>query len=262
MARLAKSLEKLRSQVNSAYPKRSKLSDGWIGDAAHQAVASDHNPNRAGVVTALDLTHDPKNGFDAHTLADVLIANRHPNLEYVISNRRIAGAWTNWKWQRYTGSNPHDKHIHVSVGDGKPDGQATGNYDSTKEWALTKGGSVDNKKPVGHARANQIFKAVLLRGMTAAEFNKYHKGKTELQLFEQARTSNEHKQLVTKRANDEKQAAKVPALEKQVYTLTKTLEEANKEIDRLSKLNPSDPNSVTISKDGLWAVITNLFKKG
>lgn len=36
-----------------------------------------------------------------------------------------------------------------------------------------------------------------------------------------------------------------------------------RDYDRLkNESTPSDPNSVTISKDGLWAVITNLFKKG
>lgn len=79
------------------------------------------------------------------------------------------------------------------------------------ETVIRKGGSVDNKKPVGHARANQIFKAVLLRGMTAAEFNKYHKGKTELELFEQARTSKEHKLLEAKLANSDSGKFKVLA---------------------------------------------------
>ncbi len=133
--RAAKSLTTLLNQVNAAYPKRNKAFDGIIGDAAHAAVASDHNPNAAGVVTALDLTNHP-GYFDAHKLADTLITNRHPNLEYVISNGRIAGAWTNWEWQAYSGSNPHTKHIHVSVGDNKADGKATGNYDSTQPWVI------------------------------------------------------------------------------------------------------------------------------
>src|SRR4051794_9209283 len=63
--RLAKALETLRSQVNAAHPTRRKASDGWIGDTAHSARKSDHNPNSAGVVCALDMTHDPGT-FDAH----------------------------------------------------------------------------------------------------------------------------------------------------------------------------------------------------
>ena len=141
MARRAKSLDTLVKQVDTAYPNRSKASDGWLGDAAHQAVASDHNPNSLGVVTAQDLTHDPIHGFDAHKVADNLRTNRHPDLKYIISNRRIAGAWSNWQWQNYTGSNPHDKHIHISVGRGD-DGESTPPYDDTNLWNI-KGDTMD-----------------------------------------------------------------------------------------------------------------------
>lgn len=54
------------------------------------------------------------------------------------------------------------------------------------------GGAVNNTKPVSYYRANQISHAVLLRGMSLAEFNKYHKGKTEKALFEAFRKSKEH----------------------------------------------------------------------
>lgn len=144
--RLANSLQILLNQANVLYPGRSKLSDGTLGDAAHAAVASDHNPNRYGVVCALDLTHDPSKGFDAHAVANLLIAYRHPDLKYVISNGRIAGAWTNWNWTAYNGSNPHTKHIHVSVGVGN-DGQSVPPYDSNNVWLITggKGASAPEK---------------------------------------------------------------------------------------------------------------------
>ena len=61
--RIAKTLDVLRNEINALAPKRSKGSDGWIGDAAHQSRASDHNPwvreGGVGIVTALDITHDP-----------------------------------------------------------------------------------------------------------------------------------------------------------------------------------------------------------
>lgn len=133
--RLAKSLEVLRDQFNSTYPNRSKASDGTIGDTSHAASASDHNPNPQGVVCAMDITHDPSHGVDTYRIADNLITNRHPDLKYIISNSRIAGAWTNWNWTPYYGSNPHNHHMHVSVGVGN-DGQSRQPYDDTNKWNI------------------------------------------------------------------------------------------------------------------------------
>jgi hypothetical protein len=134
--RLAYSLDTLRSQINTKYPSRNKASDGTIGDDAHQAVASDHNPNAEGVVCALDITNSPETDFDAHLLADRLLEVRHPDLKYIISNGRIAGEWTGWQWATYSGtSDPHIQHIHVSVGVG-PDGESTQPYDDKINWNI------------------------------------------------------------------------------------------------------------------------------
>lgn len=135
--RLAHSLDTLRNQVNTAYPNRNKASDGTIGDAAHAGTASDHNPNSAGVVCAMDLTHDPAN-FDAHAFAEHIRTHRHPNLKYVISKARIAGAWSNWQWTPNSG---HFQHVHISVGLGN-DGQSRQPYDDTIKWNI-KGESMD-----------------------------------------------------------------------------------------------------------------------
>src|SRR5688572_28860463 len=130
--RLAKSLEKLRSQVNEMWPDRSKASDGTIGDTAHASRPSDHNPNAAGVVNALDITHDPKNGPDAGALADTLKASRDPRIKYIISNKRIWNPVISKDWRPYTGSNPHSKHVHISV---MPDKKL---YDDVTPWAIMK----------------------------------------------------------------------------------------------------------------------------
>lgn len=133
--RLARSLEQLRNQVNAAHPNRNKASDGAIGDTAHAASASDHNPNGAGVVCALDITHSPETGFDVHAMAENIRKNRHTDLKYIISNSRICGPWTGWQWQPYFGSNPHSKHVHFSVGRGY-DGQSQAPYDNSTDWAI------------------------------------------------------------------------------------------------------------------------------
>jgi hypothetical protein len=114
--RLARSLKILLGQVNVLAPARSKASDGSIGDVAHAGRASDHNPTRDGVVCAMDITHDPPHGCDAGVLAERLIQSRDPRIKYVIWNRHIASSLIQpWEWRVYSGQNPHQKHVHVSV---------------------------------------------------------------------------------------------------------------------------------------------------
>jgi lysozyme family protein len=129
MARKARSLETLLLQVNAAFPDRAKQSDGWIASADHlrRSPNSDHNPNQHDVVCALDLTHDPGD-FDAHLFAEYLRKNRDPRLNYVISNRRIASTKENWAWRKYSGTNPHSQHIHISVH------QDSKLYDDPRRW--------------------------------------------------------------------------------------------------------------------------------
>jgi len=110
--RLAKSLVRLRDQVNLAAPNRSKLSDGSIGDQAHAARVSDHNPNAQGVVCAIDVTHDPIHGVDGKILSRWLISDKR--VKYVIFAGEIWKARTG-KWEVYTGPNKHNHHVHVSV---------------------------------------------------------------------------------------------------------------------------------------------------
>lgn len=115
--RVAHSLKTLREQVNSQYPNRGKGSDGTIGDTAHSKRKSDHNPDSAGRVNAMDLTHDPKGGFDSYAFAEHLRQTKDPRLKYVISNRRIFHAGE-WVWKPYKGSNAHSGHVHISVAGG------------------------------------------------------------------------------------------------------------------------------------------------
>jgi hypothetical protein len=134
--RIAESLETLRKQLNAAFPKRSKASDGGIGDAHHASRNSDHNPwvkdkKGIGVVTARDFTHDPRTGIDCEWLAETLVANKDPRIKYLIWNKQICSSVSSpWKWRSYKGSNAHTKHLHISVSD------APVKYDSTKAWKL------------------------------------------------------------------------------------------------------------------------------
>lgn len=129
---LAPCLDTLRKQVNEAYPGRDKTSDGTIGDAAHSARDSDHNPDADDVVCAIDLTDDETApGMDADTLADQVMTEQmalpadRRRITYVIndgiirrtydrpatSTRPFLKAGTP---ETYTGPNAHLKHAHFS----------------------------------------------------------------------------------------------------------------------------------------------------
>lgn len=146
--RIAKSLDKLRSQINAKYPKRDKSSDGVIGDEAHASRSSDHNPwvkdGKTGVVTGMDITNDPKNGMASNDLAEALLASRDPRIKYIISNARIGSGDAGpspWVWRKYSGANAHRHHVHISV---KPEKPA---YDSVKPWSF-EGKAVKFVEPV------------------------------------------------------------------------------------------------------------------
>lgn len=129
--RPAKSLEILLKQVNEMAPGRDKSSDGMLGDQSHQARKSDHNPDANGVVTALDISHDPAHGVDSGDIAETLRQSRDKRIKYIISNRRIASSLVSpWQWRPYNGPNAHTHHVHVSVVDDPA------LYDDTSPWQI------------------------------------------------------------------------------------------------------------------------------
>lgn len=126
--KVADSLLQLRDQLDRLAPLRSKKSDGFKGDANHQSRASDHNPwwlyGFDYYVTAGDFTHDPDNGLDCHNLWSALQVARDRRLKYIIWDGWIVNSrWVQrggnnirpWTILDYQGSNPHTKHLHVSV---------------------------------------------------------------------------------------------------------------------------------------------------
>ena len=67
-------------------------------------------------------------------MAQALIASKDERIKYIISNRKIYSGTGQgqppWVGRSYTGTNPHNHHVHVSV---KRD--AT-HYDDTRPWVL------------------------------------------------------------------------------------------------------------------------------
>src|SRR4051794_41137669 len=102
MAYLAPALVTLRGEVNTAHPNRDKTSDGWIGDPAHAARVSDHNPEPRphGVVRATDTDKD---GPDMPRLLQIAIND--DRVEYVIWEGYIYLRSNGFRKQKYTGSN-------------------------------------------------------------------------------------------------------------------------------------------------------------
>ncbi|OLY91818.1 Lysine-specific metallo-endopeptidase [Cnuella takakiae] len=140
--RPAESIKHLLAQLNNMAPGRSKEHDGTIGDSDHEGRNSDHNPwvkdeqLGIGVVTAVDITHDPAHKCDCNVLVSVFEKNKDPRIKYVIWNRKIMnssaiGGNEPWRWRPYYGKNPHNLHMHVSVKCDRP------SYDSTVDWLLS-----------------------------------------------------------------------------------------------------------------------------
>ena len=126
--RLVKAGVTLRDQLNQRFPKRDKRSDGWVGDSAHQAGKSDHNPDKNGWVHAIDIDEnmgsgEGRKGATAKEFADQLIkyareGKDNGRLKYVVYENQIASgthADKYWVWRK--GNWGHTQHIHVSFTD-------------------------------------------------------------------------------------------------------------------------------------------------
>jgi hypothetical protein len=95
-------------QATALWPKRKKASDGLLPSKDHvkQNPNSDHNSGYA-----VDITHDSVNGVDCSFAFIKLQSDKR--VKYLIFNGKI---WSAEKGNRdYTGSNPHKKHLHISI---------------------------------------------------------------------------------------------------------------------------------------------------
>lgn len=114
---LAPSLVDLIDEVDARWPNRKKSLDGSIGDQAHAARSSEHNPDRdsdpmpRGLVSALDITKD--SAAQMEELRRDLIAD--PRTWYVIHDGKIWSRTYGFRERAYNGASPHTGHMHVSL---------------------------------------------------------------------------------------------------------------------------------------------------
>jgi hypothetical protein len=98
-------------QATAIFPSRKKASDGLLPSAAHihQSPNSDHNTGYA-----VDLTHDKSGGIDCFHLFEELKADKR--VKYLIFQGKIWSSERASEGDReYTGSNKHNKHLHISI---------------------------------------------------------------------------------------------------------------------------------------------------
>lgn len=124
----------LFAAFDAVWPARSHDQDGTIGDAAHQAEVSGHNPDDTPGVRAerQDADTIPEvraadvdaRGVDMDAAVAAVLQDRSALalLIYIIWNGHIWRASNGWQREIYTGSDPHRTHAHFS---GHPDADAT-----------------------------------------------------------------------------------------------------------------------------------------
>lgn len=122
--RAAKCVIKLRRQIDQCFSNRDRSSDGIMGDSDHCPGSSDHCPNiidgGVGIVTAIDITHDPASGCDLQKISRLISEDGDSRIKYIIFDHQICRSypWSGrpaWTWQTFSGGNPHTKHAHFSV---------------------------------------------------------------------------------------------------------------------------------------------------
>lgn len=128
MAQKTAGLVNFTDQLTAAFPDR-RLPDGWIGDEAHQDSTSSHNPD--------DTSGSRPEWEDADSTADVRAVDvatdfgcdvsgrdvvRHlvdldelgTVIRYIIHDGSMWHVDDDFDEDQYSGSNPHDHHVHVT----------------------------------------------------------------------------------------------------------------------------------------------------
>jgi hypothetical protein len=117
--KLCKAGQQLRQQIDDSYPDRDRTSDGVLGDIRHQSRPSDHNPDKQGIVRAIDIDRDLAGKKKPDLMPDLADQIRHAaksdkRIAYIIFNGKIASSRMGWRWRKYRGINPHSAHCHIS----------------------------------------------------------------------------------------------------------------------------------------------------
>ena len=117
--RLCNAAVQLRLQVDDSYISRDTTSDGWLGDYRHASRPSDHNPDESGIVRAIDIDRDLSGKTKPDLMPDLaeqirLYAKSDGRIAYIIFDGRIASSRLGFRWRKYSGSNKHNHHCHIS----------------------------------------------------------------------------------------------------------------------------------------------------
>jgi hypothetical protein len=119
---LCKAGQQMRLQFDDQFCDRDRASDGWVGDKKHQSrPTSDHNPDETGMVRAIDVDRDVSGSAKPDLMPDIADqirlyakADKSKRIAYIIFNHKIASPRMGWRWRKYSGINPHTKHLHIS----------------------------------------------------------------------------------------------------------------------------------------------------
>ncbi|GIF20439.1 hypothetical protein Ate02nite_31690 [Paractinoplanes tereljensis] len=124
-------LKSLFAEFDRIAPQRDRASDGSIGDTAHSQTSSDHNPDETGSVPIHDADKvnevhaiDVDNNLNESDLTMEKVvqfllgrcrSGAEKRLRYIIWNKRIWSASSDWVQKTYTGASPHTEHAHFSA---------------------------------------------------------------------------------------------------------------------------------------------------
>lgn len=146
MAVVVRSLKALDTQLTAIAPRRT-LPTWYAGDPAHKLRPSGHNADdtpgskpedndsdNIAEIRAGDYRLPLNAAFTPEQFVQWLVKKCRSGaitwIKYIIFNRRIWAASSGWVTRAYNGSNPHDKHFHVSS---KPD---TASENTTKDMGM------------------------------------------------------------------------------------------------------------------------------